>query len=60
MDPAPCGLSPQADPAPQPSFNLAQNKHIPHLFPKLPSASDNNSKGKAQRIRHTLRGRPSS
>lgn len=32
-------------------FTLAQNKHIPHLLPKLPSASDNNSnKSKAQRI----------
>lgn len=46
----PCSLFPQTEPALQPSFNLALNEHIPHLLPKLPSASDNNNKKKAQRI----------
>lgn len=48
--PRPWRLSPQANPAPQPSFNLAQNAHIPPSLPKLPSASDNNSsRRKAQK-----------
>ena len=46
----PCRLPSQADSALQPSFILAPNEHIPHLLPKVPSASDNNNKKKAQMI----------